>query len=96
MTLKCHFYINQVQAGVALKRIDVFMNSDELEEDDVNQEKTTSGNQENPTMALQIKNATFKWGGHQVWMVNALLQIINPHFSLKTLFRVLKHYPKLT
>jgi len=53
----------QVQAGVALKRIDVFMNSDELDGDDTVPDPPET---EQSGPALSIQKATFLWGAQQV------------------------------
>ena len=69
--LKVNFFV-QVQASVALKRIDKFMNSEELKSDveklDSNSTNGHSGSGQTETTknAVEIEEATFQWESNQV------------------------------
>ena len=70
-THKILFFV-QVQASVALKRIDKFMNSEELKSDverlDSNSTNGHSGSGQTETTknAVEIEDATFQWESNQV------------------------------
>ena len=69
--IKILFFV-QVQASVALKRIDKFMNSEELKSDverlDSNSTNGHSGSGQTETTknAVEIEDATFQWESNQV------------------------------
>ena len=61
----------QVQASVALKRIDKFMNSEELKSDveklsDTSNGHSGPGQTETNKKAVEIEEATFQWESNQV------------------------------
>jgi len=57
----------QVQASVALKRIDKFMNSDELKESvEVKKEQNGHSNGQGTKNAIEIENGDFQWESNQV------------------------------
>ncbi len=59
----------QVQASVALKRIDKFMNSEELKNDVENIKDTNghaNGQVETKKNSIEMEGANFKWEANQV------------------------------